>query len=67
MIVRNQLFLKYPWLVPIYSVIGVAVGIWFKAATLNWTVLTIAGLVVLAVNAWFFYLLKQTRVSQNRK
>jgi hypothetical protein len=67
MIVRNQLFLKYPWLVPIYSVIGAAVGIWSAGAILNWPVLIIAGSVVVIVNAWFFYSLKQTRASQNRK
>jgi len=65
MIVRNQLFLKYPWLIPIYSVMGAAFGIWMAGITvLSGPVLIIAGGVVIAVNVWFFYSLKQTRAKQ---
>jgi hypothetical protein len=67
MIVRNQLFLTRPWLVPIYSIIGAGLGLWFASpGGVSVIALAIAAGVVSAVNMWFFWSLKQTREIQKR-
>jgi hypothetical protein len=66
MIVRNQLFLRRPWLVPVYSIIGAGVGLWYANAPLTLFTLSLASGLVIAISAWFFWSLKQTRENQKR-
>ena len=57
--IKNQLFLKKPWLFPILSVIGVALALLTNSGeglSLQ-TKVAIGGAVILSANVWFFWAL----------
>lgn len=63
MIIRNQALLRWPWLLPVCSLIGAAY-IFLKDNGLSFVVkLAIFFGTVAAINLWFFSSLKQTRRS----
>jgi hypothetical protein len=68
--VRNQSLLQRPWLFPIYTVLGVPLGLYLSGGAVkvlgNATVILIGVGCVAALNAWFFISLRQTLRDQNR-
>ena len=64
--IRNQVWLKRPWLFPICTALGAATGV-FVAGTQGLNVITLALIIigtVAGVNAWFFVSLRKTLADQ---
>lgn len=62
--IRNQHFLKRPWLFPICTALGATLGI-FEGGTHGHSVTTLTLIlvgIVAAINAWFFLSLRKTRL-----
>jgi len=64
MIIRNQSLLRRPWLFPVYTVLGVLIGLYFGGDAVrvlnNLTVILIGVACIAALNVWFFASLRQT-------
>jgi uncharacterized membrane protein AbrB (regulator of aidB expression) len=59
--IRNQIFLKRPWLFPIFSVIGGCIGLFNRPKELsNTAVMSIFLVVIIVINTWFFISLWRT-------
>ena len=65
--IRNQQFLKRPWLFTIYTVIGGLLPLYFAGpAAQTAEVIVVAVGVVALLNVWFFVSLSQTLRDQKR-
>ena len=68
--IRNQSLLRRPWLFPIYTVLGVPLGLYLSRDAVkvlnNATVILIGVGCVAAINVWFFASLRQTLRDQKR-
>jgi hypothetical protein len=64
--IRNPHLLKKPWLFPICTALGAALGL-FEGGTHGLSIITLALILIgtgAAVNAWFFISLRKTLVDQ---
>jgi hypothetical protein len=65
--IKNQQFLKRPWLFTIYAAIGVGLSIYFGGPAAQTPEVILVAVGVLAVlNVWFFVSLRQTLRAQKR-
>jgi len=68
--IRNQSLLRRPWLFPVYTLLGVPLGLYLggdAVKVLNYpTVIFIFVGCIAALNVWFFASLKQTLRDQKR-
>jgi hypothetical protein len=63
--IRNQLFLKRPWLFPILTVLGGAIPLFNKRKELSFTLeVSLFLVVIIVINAWFFISLRRTTREQ---
>lgn len=63
--VKNPSLLRRPWLFPIYTLIGGALGLIFGGPkVISAGVIIVALAVIALLNAWFFVSLKQTTRDQ---
>jgi hypothetical protein len=63
--IRNQVFLKRPWLFPVFSTIGAA-SVFFQGPAVSPTIkIAIFFVVLVLLNAFFFAALRRTQRNQD--